>query len=116
MGEIIENVFARRNVDLHVAPFVGWNLREPTLHQRLAGRDDLDHGGMTQGQIAVDRRDQRGRLHRGDQVIEEALLGALEGRTRGGFGLRVERALSPVTLAASSAASRLLWMTPNAPA
>ena len=37
-------------------------------------------------------RDQRRRLHRGDQMVEEALLGALEGRARGGLGLRVQRA------------------------
>ena len=43
-------------------------------------------------EIALDRGDQRRRLHRGDEVIEEALLGALEGRARGGFGLRVQRA------------------------
>ena len=36
--------------------------------------------------------DQRGRLHRRDEVIEEALLGALESRPRGGFGLGVQRA------------------------
>ena len=93
VGEVVQNVFARGNVDLHVAPFVGWNLRKATFHQRLAGRDDLDHGGMTRGEVAIDRCDQRGRLHRGDEVIEEALLGALEGRTRGGFGLPVQRAL-----------------------
>ena len=37
-------------------------------------------------------RDQRRRLHRGDQMREEALLGGFEGRARGGLGLRVERA------------------------
>ena len=36
--------------------------------------------------------DQRRRLHRRDEVIEEALLGALERRARGGLGLRVQRA------------------------
>ncbi len=90
--EVIENVFARRDVDLDVAPFLGRNLGEPPLHQRLAGRDDLDDGGMAGFEIALDRGDQRRRLHRGDQVIEEALLGAFEGRTGGRLGLAVQRA------------------------
>ena len=48
MGEIVENIFARRDVDLDVAPFLGRDFGEAALHQRLAGRDDLDHGGMAQ--------------------------------------------------------------------
>ena len=47
---------------------------------------------MAGSEIAIDRFDQRRRLHRGDQVIEETLLGALEGGARGGFGLGVQRA------------------------
>ena len=90
--QIIQHVFARRDVDLNVAPFLGRNLGKPALHQRLAGRDDLDDGGMASRQIALDGGDQRGRLHRRDQMVEETLLGALEGRPRGGFGLRVQRA------------------------
>ena len=90
--QIVEHVLARRDVDLDVAPFLGRNLGEAALHQRLAGRDDLDDGGMAGVEIALDRRDQRRRLHRRDQMIEEALLGALEGRARGGLGLRVQRA------------------------
>src|SRR6266704_3297776 len=92
MGEIVEYVLARGNVDLHIAPVLGRNLREPALHESLAGRDDLDHGGVAGVEIALDRADQRGRLHRGQQMPEEALLGALEGGTGGGLGLRIERA------------------------
>ena len=92
MREIVEDIFARRDVDLNVAPLLGWNLGEPPLHQRLAGRDDLDDGRMAGFEIALDRGDQRRRLHRRDEMIEEALLGALEGRARGGLGLGVQRA------------------------
>ena len=45
---------------------------------------------MAAFQIALDGRDQRRRLHRGDEVIEEALLGAFEGGARGRLGLRVQ--------------------------
>ena len=89
--EIIENVFARRDVDLHVAPFLGRDLGEAPLHQRLAGRDDLDDGSVAGFEIALDRGDQRRGLHRGDEVIEEALLGAFEGRAGGRLGLAVQR-------------------------
>ena len=90
--QIVQHIFARRDVDLDVAPFLGRDFGKPALHQRLAGRDDLDDGGMARAKIALDGRDQRRRLHRRDEVIEEALLGALEGRARGGLGLRVQRA------------------------
>ena len=46
---------------------------------------------MASSQVAIDGFDQRRRLYRGDQVIEETLLGALEGGARGGFGLGVQR-------------------------
>src|SRR5260370_41022055 len=41
MREIVEHVFARRDVDLDVAPILGWNLRKAPFHQRLASRYDL---------------------------------------------------------------------------
>lgn len=47
---------------------------------------------MTGGKIALDGGDQRRRLHRGDEVIEETLFGGLKGRTGGGFRLPVQRA------------------------
>ena len=46
------NILARGDVDLHVAPILGWNLGKPPLHQGLAGRDDLDDGGMAGFEIA----------------------------------------------------------------
>ncbi len=85
------HVFARRYVDRHIVPLLGRNFREPTLLQRLASRDDLHDRCMTVFEIARDARDRARRLHRGDEVIEEALLRALEGRARGGLGLWVER-------------------------
>ena len=90
--QVIQHVLARRDVDLNVAPFLGRNLGKAALHQRLAGRDDLDDRGMARSQIPLDRGDQRGRLHRRNEVIEETLLGALESRPRGGFCLGVQRA------------------------
>ena len=77
---------------MKIAPLLGGDFRKAALHQRLAGGDDLDHGGMAGFKIALDRGDQRRGLHRGDQVAEEALLGALERRARRRLGLAVERA------------------------
>jgi len=54
MGEIVENILARRDVDLDVGPILGRNLREPSLHQRLASRDELDNGGVASLEIALD--------------------------------------------------------------
>ena len=54
MREIIEDIFARRDVDLHIAPFLGRDFGEAALHQRFAGRDDLDDGGMARLDIALE--------------------------------------------------------------
>src|SRR5207249_553389 len=113
--QVIENVFARRDVDLHVAPFLGWDLGEAPLHQRLAGRDDLDDGGMAGFEIALDRTDQCRGLHRGEEVKKRCL--ALSKAERAAdLAWRFSVPVWPVTLAASSAAVRLLWMIRKAPA
>ena len=91
MGEIVEDIFARGDVDLDVVPLLRRDLGEPTLHQRLAGRDDLDNAGMPGGKVRLGASDQRRRLHRCKQMTEEALLRPFERRSRGGFGLRIER-------------------------
>ena len=85
MFEIVEDVFPRGDVDLNVGPFLGRDFREPSLRQGRAGGDELNHAGVPRLEVGLDRRDQRRRLHRRDQVIEESLLGALERGTRGGF-------------------------------
>ena len=69
------------------------NFREASFRQRLAGRDDLHDRRVAGGQIEFNRRDQRRRLHRRDQMAEEALLRAFERRARGGLGLSIERTL-----------------------
>ena len=89
--EVVEHVFARRDVDLDVVPVLGRDVGQAAFHQRLAGRDDLDDGGMAVFEILVDGPDQRRRLHRRDEVREEALLGGFKGGTRRGLGLRVQR-------------------------
>src|SRR3546814_3888661 len=43
-------------------------------------------------QVARDAGDQRRRLHRGDQMVEEALLGGFESAARRRFGLGVQGA------------------------
>jgi hypothetical protein len=68
----------RWDVDLHIAPFLGGDLGQAALHQRLAGGDDLDDRGVAGFEIALDRSDQRRGLHRRDEVIEEALFCTLE--------------------------------------
>ena len=91
LGEIIEDVFARRHVDRQIGPFRDGDFGEAAFHQAFARRDQLHDGGVALLQIGRDGLDQRRRLHRGDEVIEEALLVALEGAAGGGFRLTVER-------------------------
>ena len=93
MRQIVEHIFARRDVDLHIAPLLGRNVGEPAFHQCFAGGDDLNDSGVAGVEIALDRFDQRRGLHRGDQVREEALLRGFEGRARGGLRLRIQCAV-----------------------
>src|SRR5258707_2577448 len=77
---------------LMTVPSVGScnNLQVDALHQRLAGGDDLDDGGVALLEIALDGGDQRRGLHCRNEVIEEALFRALERRACSGLGLVVE--------------------------
>ena len=90
VGEIVQHILARGEVHGEIVPFAGGNLRQPALHQRLAGGDHLHDGGMAVGQVAVNGFDQGRRHHAGEQMTEEALLGGLEGRARRRLGLGIE--------------------------
>ena len=92
LGEVVQDVLARRDVDREIAPFFNRNFGEAALHQAFAGRDELHDGGVAALEIGGDRPQQRRRLHRRDEVIEKALLVALEGAFGGGLGLSVQRA------------------------
>ena len=87
--EEVEHVFARREVDREVVPLGGGDLRDAAFHQRLAGGDELDDGGAPLLEVGLDRADRGRALHRGEQVAEEALLGALEGGHGRGLGVSV---------------------------
>jgi len=54
VGEVIEDIFPRRDIDAHVVPFLGREFCEAPLHQRLASGDDLHHGGMTGVEVRRD--------------------------------------------------------------
>ena len=94
VGEELDDGLPRREVDGEVVPFGGRDLGDAPLHQRLAGRDQLDDGGAPGVEVGLDRADQRGALHGGQQMAEEALLGALEGRQGGRLGVPVQRVLA----------------------
>ena len=91
MHQVVHDVLPRRKIDLQIIPVRGRDLLEAAFHHSLAGRDHLDHRRMTRRQVRLDRADERGAFHGGDEVVEEALLVALESRARSGFRLRVQR-------------------------
>ena len=90
VGQIFEARLPRRQVDGDVVPFRDGDLGDAPVEQRLAGGDQLDDAGMAGLEIGLDRPDQRGAFHGGQEMAEEALLGALESRQRGGLGVLVE--------------------------
>ena len=94
VGQELDDGLARGEVDGEVVPLRCRDLGDAPFHQRLAGRDELDHGGAAGIEIGLDRADEAGTLHGGQQVAEEALLRALEGGQRGGLGVLVERRLA----------------------
>ena len=94
VGQELDHGLARGEVDGEVVPFGGRDLGDAPFHQRLAGRDQLDHGRASRCEVGLDRADQRRALHGGQQMAEEALLGALEGRERGRLGVPVQRVLA----------------------
>ena len=113
----VEHVLPGREVDGEVVPFGRRDLGDAALHQRLAGGDQLHHGGAALVEVRLDGADQRGALHGGEQVAEEALLGALEGAERGRLRVLVERADSPSTMPVAFSASWMFWwMILKAPA
>ena len=95
VGEVVEDVLARGQVHAQVVPLGGGELGQAPLEQRLPGRDELDDAGAARLQVRLHRPEERGALHGDQQMAEEALLGALEGRERGGLRVAVER-LPPV--------------------
>ena len=94
VGQELDHGLPRREVDGEVVPFGGRNLGDAPFHQRLAGRDQLDDGGPPGFEVGLDRADQARALHGGEQMAEEALLGALECRERGRLGVAVQRVLA----------------------
>ena len=91
--QVVQDIFPGRDVDPDIRPLLGRDVGEAALEQGFSGRDNLNDRRVAGGEIPVDRGDQRRRLHRGDKMTEEALLGALERRQRSGHGLAVQRAL-----------------------
>ena len=94
VGQELDHGLPRGEVDGEVVPFGGRDLGDAPLHQRLAGRDQLDDGGPPRSEVGLDRADQARALHCREQMAEEALLGALEGRHGRGLGVPVQRVLA----------------------
>ena len=94
VGQELDHGLPWREVDGEVVPLRSRDLGDAPFHQRLAGRDQLDHGRASRCEVGLDRPDQAGTLHGGQQMAEEALLGALEGRQRGRLGVPVQGVLA----------------------
>ena len=94
MGQIFQARLPRRQVDGDILPFRDGDIGDAPLKQRLAGGDQLDDAGMARLKIGLDRPDQRGAFHGGQEMAEEALLRALKSRQSGGLGVLVERGIA----------------------
>ena len=90
VGQIFEARLPRRQVDGDVVPFRDGDVGDASVQQGLAGGDQLDDAGMAGLKIGLHGPDQRGAFHGGQEMAEETLLRALEGRQRGGLRVLVE--------------------------
>ena len=90
VGQIFQARLPRRQVDGDVVPFRDGDIGDAPVQQSLAGGDQLDDAGMTCLEIGLHGPDQRGAFHGGQEMAKEALLGPLESRQSGGFGVLVE--------------------------
>ena len=94
VGQILQARLPWRQVDGDVFPFRDGDIGDAPVQQRLAGGDQLDDAGMAGLEIGFYGPDQRGAFHGGQEMAEEALLGALESRQRGGLGVLVQRGIA----------------------
>ena len=79
MGQIVENQLPGCQVDGKIVPFRGRYLRDPPFHQCFVGGDELNHGRAAGVEVRLHGADQAWAFHGGEEMAEEALLGALEG-------------------------------------
>src|SRR3546814_10910539 len=91
LGEIIDHVFPRGQVDLESFALLVRQVGEPAVEHGFCRRDQLDDHSVTIGNRRIDCGQQDGELHRQKQLREEALLRSLEYRQRCRLGTGVER-------------------------
>ena len=89
VAQIVEDIFARRDVDREIGPFGGRDLGEAAVEQGLVGRDDLQYAGVALLEIARDRAIRVGHFIAVKQMIEETLLVGFKGGACGGLGVAV---------------------------
>ena len=116
MREIVEDVFARREIDLDVVPVFGRNLGKAALHQRFAGRDDLDDAAWPSPRSRSMRRSSVGVFIEVRRCPKKRCLADSNADRAAALALRFSVPPCPTMLVALSAASRLLWMMAKAPA
>ena len=92
--QVGEDRVPRGEVDVEVVPLRGRDVGNAAFHQRLAGGDQLHDRRPPRREVGIDGADGRGALHSGQQMAEEALLGALEGRQCRRLGVPVQRVLA----------------------
>ena len=80
MREIVEHIFTRRDVHGNVIPFVGRDVgKSPLLQALRRSIRSARQQAWPASRSRSHRLNSAWGLHCGDQVIEEALLGAFEG-------------------------------------
>jgi preprotein translocase subunit SecA len=108
MGEIIQHIFARRDVDAHVVPFLGRDLGEAALH--LSSRPVFRDGQPVESREAVARRDEL--IERLASLPPARLADPARFSTASRSPLRTTRRERPVTSATTSVPKRYLSSRP----
>jgi len=105
---IVEDILTRCDVDLDIAPFLRRYFGEAAFHERLAGETIWMIAAWPAARSCSTAAISVGAFIAVMRWFEEALLGALEGERAADLALAFSVPVSPVTLAASSAAVKVI--------
>ena len=116
VGQELDDGLPRGEVDGEVVPFGGRDLGDAPFHQRLAGRDQLDHGRAPGARSASIARIRLGHFMAVSRWPKKRCLAPSNAESAADLAFRFSVS-SPSTMpVALSASSMFLWMILKAPA
>jgi len=89
--KVLDHRVERAEIEVEIGALFWGEAVETAIEGAFGGRNQLDDNHLVAIQMEIDGSNQRGELHRQQQLVEEALLGAFKPASRGSFRTAVER-------------------------